>query len=122
MTSMKIRCQAGSIRLRLRKSDIEALNKTGAVQEEIMFAPGQSLIFELALADVPALSAMVQGSLASVRIPRAAGRQWIDTEQVGLEGLQDAGKGQELHILIEKDFPCKHQPMEDKSDTFQELA
>ncbi|MCB0569172.1 MAG: hypothetical protein KDC66_05390 [Phaeodactylibacter sp.] len=119
---MKIRCHANSIRLRVRKSDLEALNEGGAVREEVTFAPGQSLIFELRLAEVQALTASFRGNLATVSVPMQLGRQWIATDEVGLEAHQEAGTSTPLHLLIEKDFPCKHQPTEDKQDTFQELG
>ena len=40
---MKIRCHANSIRLRVRKSDVEILENNGAVREEILFGPGQDV-------------------------------------------------------------------------------
>lgn len=119
---MKIRCTANHLRFRLRKSDVEELSGHQSVRETISIAPGQRLAFELAAAPVDALQASYQEGVVRVSIPTATAQNWIDTDEVGIEGQYAFGKGETLSILIEKDFPCKHQPQEEKGDTFQELA
>lgn len=119
---MKIRCHANSIRLRVRKSDVEILENNGAVREEILFGPGQALVFELCMEERPAITASLEKNLVKICMPQQLALSWIQSETVGLEHHQALPNGEALHLLIEKDFPCKHQPMEDKSDTFQELA
>jgi hypothetical protein len=45
-----------------------------------------------------------------------------DTDEVGIYKLINIDADQVLDISIEKDFPCKDRPEEDKSDTFTELV
>ena len=47
---------------------------------------------------------------------------WINSEEVSIEYQQAYGDGQYLHLLIEKDFPCRHTEEQDLQDTFFELA
>ena len=49
-------------------------------------------------------------------------QKWMSTDQVGIELENELDNGEHLHILIEKDFPCKDRTDEDKSDTFFEIA
>lgn len=113
---MKLRCAHNSLRLRLRKSDIAQLQAEGFVQESIAFGAGHTLMYRLQIAAVPALSASFENGCIRVQIPVQEAQRWMDSEQVGLESHQA------LHILVEKDFPCRHTEAEDREDTFYELA
>ncbi|HMO38483.1 MAG TPA: hypothetical protein PKC76_00565 [Saprospiraceae bacterium] len=113
---MKLRCTHNSLRLRLRKSDIAQLQSEGFVQERVTFGAGQTLTYRLQIAAVPALSALFENGCICVQIPTPEAQRWMDSEQVGLEN------DQLLHILVEKDFPCRHTEESDREDTFYELA
>jgi len=119
---MKLRCITNSIRLRLRKSELDALMHTGRVVETIGFPDGSA--FSFALLQDAQEDLRVQWAAGSLRIslPREQARQWAATDQVGIETFLPLPGGQQLHLLVEKDFPCKDRPDEDKADTFQELA
>ncbi|MDX1943625.1 MAG: hypothetical protein SFU99_23865 [Saprospiraceae bacterium] len=113
---MKLRCAENSVRLRLRKSDIELLKKQGFVREEVNFGASQMLSYELQIAKQIGITATFENGRILVQIPENQYLNWVNSEQVSLEKLHP------LHILIEKDFPCKHTATEDKEDTFYELA
>ena len=116
---MKIRCETNSVRLRLRKSEIEALRKNHFLRTEVKF-PGEVLFaWELRLdpESVDMNAGFSEGTLF-IRLPFAAAFQWMDSEQVGMVAPDADG----LYLLVEKDFPCKDRPDEDKADYFQELA
>jgi hypothetical protein len=119
---MKLRCTQNSIRLRLRKSDMQTLQTTQEVTESVYLPGGTVFAFQLKLSNVEAITANMEGQTIVVSIPIEAGQQWIDSNQVGFEEHLPLATGQQLHLLIEKDFPCAHQPHEDKSDTFEELV
>ncbi|MCB0643174.1 MAG: hypothetical protein KDC44_16110 [Phaeodactylibacter sp.] len=120
---MKLRCTHNSIRIRLRKSELELLRSTGMVRETISFPGGTVFSFELNInAQSSEVVADIHNGELDVCLPVEMANQWIDTDQVGIEVEQLLPDGQQLHLLIEKDFPCQHRPEEDKSDTFIELA
>ena len=116
---MKLRIEGNSIRLRVKKSDIEALKSQGFVREHVAFMKGFHLYYELKIDDrSKALDASFSNGTVTVSIPLSIATVWVDSEQVGLENTSENG----LFILIEKDFPCKTRVDEDKNDLFQNLA
>jgi len=68
------------------------------------------------------VSADFLGNMLKVIIPAQLANDWINTNEVGIESYVDLKGKEKLHLLIEKDFPCKDRPEEDKSDTFTELV
>ncbi len=121
---MKMRCVQNSIRFRLRKSEIEELGKGETIIEEVAF-PGETplLCFSLKMAnEATAIQASFIDHQIQITIPLAQATSWINSNQVGLETFLPLKNTQQLHILIEKDFPCKDREGEDKSDLFGDLA
>ena len=117
---MKVRFTDNSVRMRVRKSDLEQLRAEGQTRTRVQLQP--ALSFVLTIGDPPAPTAHMEGSTLTVTLPHNAARQWIDSEQVGIEHEQQLADGSRIHLLIEKDFPCAHRPQEDKADTFEGLS
>lgn len=116
---MKFRATTNSIRIRVRKSDLEQLKTTEWVYEGVELPGGPIWSFGL-LIDGEEIAARLKDNTVIVSLPKQIAMDWIDTEQVGIEHYLLLDNGQQLHILIEKDFPCKNRE-EDISDTFFEL-
>ncbi|NBC09514.1 MAG: hypothetical protein GVY26_20170 [Bacteroidetes bacterium] len=117
---MKVRFTDNSVRMRVRKSDLNQLKTEGQTRTHIQLQP--ALSFVLTIGDTPAPTAQMQGSTLTVTLPRTAAQQWVNSEQVGIEHEQEQADGSRIHLLIEKDFPCAHRPQEDKADTFEGLS
>lgn len=120
---MKLRTTHNSIRIRLRKSELKQLASQGKVVESIRFPTGTFFQFALQIsADGNAVTATLKDNFLRVSIPTEQARSWVNSNQVGIEEQVPVPEGEELHLLVEKDFPCLDRPEEDKSDTFWELA
>lgn len=121
---MKLRCTHNSLRIRVRKSDLETLQKNKIVSESVQFAPQEKLLFSLQINEqVSKIEAHFQHNHIVVTLPVDVAQQWINSSQVGIETQQPLEQPEaSLHLLIEKDFPCNDRENEDKSDTFWELA
>lgn len=119
---MKLRCTSNSIRLRLRKSDLQALSSTEKIEELIAFPNGIELRYELRINVNTSIQAIFEHNIISIRIPREQAIDWIKSSEVSLEAKLKLEGSEELHILIEKDFPCKDREEENKEDTFWELS
>ncbi len=120
---MKLRCTKNSVRLRLRKSDVKVLIENARIKEEVEFPSGQSFQFSLVLEEnIGQPTAFFSDNKLIVQLPLEMGRKWLNSEQVGIETYLPVNQGNQLHLLIEKDFPCKDRQDEDKSDTFEELT
>ena len=99
------------------------LSNVKQLVESVNFPNQTSFEFILSITDSSAeIYASIDKSLLTISIPTDIASEWINTNEVGIESLIVLDGDEQLHVLIEKDFPCKDRPDEDKSDTFTELA
>lgn len=119
---MKIRCTQDSIRYRLRKSDIVALERDNFVMEFVRFPAGVPFKFCLIIdKTISTLAASFQEGTISIFLPEQQALSWINSDVVALETRLITDQPSSLHILVEKDFPCRH-TQSNIADTFFELA
>jgi len=117
---MKLRLAANSIRLRLKKLEVEQLACSGRVEERVCFT-GRHDAFHYVIESscgVDRVQARFQPNGIVVEVPAAQVAHWATCEQVGIEGIQVAGDSDKLTILIEKDFACLNGSEEQNVDTF----
>lgn len=120
---MKLRTTHNSIRIRIRKSELSSLQLNKAIEESIRFPNGVLFKFALLIDDtVEKLDAIFENNKLILIISKSEANNWMKTNQVGIENHINLSDGEQLHVLIEKDFPCLDRAEEDKSDTFWELA
>jgi hypothetical protein len=116
---MKLRIEGNSIRLRVKKSDMDKLKSSGIIRETVAFLKGFNLYYTLETNDkISKIEASFSNGIIAIAIPLSIATDWINTQQVGIEYTCENG----LYILIEKDFPCKTRENEDKTDFFDELS
>jgi hypothetical protein len=118
---MKLRLQSNSIRLRLKRSEVDRFLRTGRVEERIVSGTGNQESFHCLLETNDAVSAP-KGSIAPgsvvVQVPKADALKWALTNQIGIEGEQTIDSKTSLRILVEKDFACIDGSEEQNADTF----
>ena len=116
---MKLRIKGSSLRLRLTQSEVRQLENEGQVAEEVNFGAGASLTYRLCTdVDKPVISATYGNNVIDVRVPRETAINWSRTDQVTLSHTE-AVPGDELRIVIEKDWNClAPRSEEDESDNF----
>lgn len=103
---MKIRIEDNSIRLRLRRSEVEHLGSTGSLYANTIM-PGGRFEYALVLNDaIDVLTALKTKDGIRMELPQAEGESWVNSEQVGFERELPLGDGQTLRLLVEKDFVC----------------
>ncbi|HEV7644018.1 MAG TPA: hypothetical protein VGO50_08775 [Pyrinomonadaceae bacterium] len=118
---MKLRIRNNSLRLRLTQSEVAQFGENGYVEEVIEFGavPASHLTYALIALPENDIAAKFEDGKITISIPSPQARQWVDSDQVGIETDQDIGDGNKLRILVEKDFACaapRHG--EDDSDAF----
>lgn len=114
---MKLRIRDNSVRLRLTRSEVEALSHEGLVASKIEFPGGRS--FDYVVESSPASvnpGAFLSENVLTVNLPESMVLAWASTEQVSIVGEQLLDDGQTLNILVEKDFACLV-PREDEDDS-----
>lgn len=118
MGSMKLRLRGDSLRLRLNRTEVADLIRTGALEDNVSFGPlpGQQLAYAVRLAG-SALTpvASFADNRIVVELSPAVARPGAEGEAVGLYSETDWG----LKIAVEKDFKClEPRPHEDETDAF----
>lgn len=117
---MKLRIRDNSIRLRLTQTEVETVNNDGLVKGRVQFDGSNS--FDYVLESSPATvkpEAHVSNNVLTVRIPKMDIRQWAESEKVSISSEQNLDDGEQLRILVEKDFAClAPRDGEDESDMF----
>lgn len=104
---MKLRLRENSIRLRLQISEIAQLRETGLVTESIQFPNMQALTYSIRIDEkANEMSSSFENGKVSVSVPKETAKQWLETEEVGVETLQVINEDLSLNILLEKDFKC----------------
>lgn len=120
---MKIRCEQNAIRLRLRRSELVQWRAEQWIETAVHFPDGQAFSWELILdEEATDMTARFADGRISLLVPGAMAYTWMDTEEVGIECFHPLEGGASLHLIVEKDFPCKTRPDEDKNDFFAELV
>jgi hypothetical protein len=117
---MKLRLQYNSIRLRLKRSEVEQFARLGRVEERIVFGSSHDATFYYTLeaaSAVPSPEVVVTARSIIVRVPIRDAVRWASTDEVNIEDRQSVG-GATLRILIEKDFACLDGTEEQNADTF----
>ncbi|MBV8214641.1 MAG: hypothetical protein JOZ08_15620 [Verrucomicrobia bacterium] len=118
---MKLRLQFNSIRLRLKRGEVERFASTGRVEEYICSGSDLAQVFSYVLEATDAVSsptAAVSPGSVVVQVPPAEAVKWALTDQVGIEGEQATDNQVGLRISIEKDFACIDGTDEQNVDTF----
>jgi hypothetical protein len=118
---MKLRIKGDSLRLRLTKGEVSQLDERGVVEDQIRFGGGTALVYRIKRdSAASALTASFAQGAVEVRVPEKSARNWATSNEVGLTGMQSLTAGDELRILVEKDFAClAPREGEDESDNFE---
>lgn len=114
---MKLRIKGNSLRLRISRSEMATLVKSGAIDESIYFAVAPEAKFTYSLRLESASSNVHVEYLPqhiAVVISTQAAERWATSDQVGIYGSSETSAGP-LQIVVEKDFACLdgENPMDD---------
>jgi hypothetical protein len=119
---MKLRIRGNSVRLRVTQREAAALAGGSNVQETTRFGPTSrdQLVYGISVnSTADRITAHYYTGQLWVQVPLPLVRQWQAGPQVAISGRQDAGDGEVLDILVEKDFAClKPRPTEDQADAY----
>jgi hypothetical protein len=109
---MKIRIKGNSIRYRLTKSEVDKLYQTGILKEFTEFI-GNTFTYVVETTAEPQMAATFTGNTITLLIPKKMADELYHTDRVGHEG-----KSGTVSLLIEKDFVCIDNTVEDQADNY----
>jgi len=115
---MKIRLKGNSLRYRLTRPEVERIADTGLVEERVNFGPA-TLSYALCRTEAVELSATFEDNRITLYLPAAFIDEWLHTDKVGFEHRMPLnGTGEQLYLLVEKDYTCLDNVEEDQSDNY----
>jgi hypothetical protein len=118
---MKLRIRGNSIRMRLKRGEVDQLAAGTSIVEETHF-PGAILTYRLDVSENNGISATFDNDHLVVSLPKSRVLSWASTDEVSLFKEQELSGSGCLSLLIEKDFKClepgHHRDCEDDDDTF----
>jgi hypothetical protein len=118
---MKLRIRGETIRLRLKRSEVDQIAAGTSVSEETYF-PGSVLTYRLDVSEDNDISASFNNGSLVIDVPKSMVLDWASTDEVSLCAEQKISGTGFLSLLIEKDFRCiepgHHRDSEDDEDTF----
>lgn len=109
---MKIRIKDNSIRFRLTQSEVTELGTSGLISGYTEF-PGQTFTYAIERTEEEVLSAAFAENRMVLKMPAAMIEEWMTSDRIGFDG--QTGK---VTILVEKDFVCLDNTLEDQSDNY----
>lgn len=117
---MKLRVRDNSIRLRLTQTEVDDVQKNRRVQGRVAF--GGDSHFDYVLQSASGTfdpTADISSNVLTVNVAQSAIDHWANSDEVSITASQPLDSGDQLQILIEKDFAClAPRPGEDESDMF----
>lgn len=115
---MKIRIKGGSVRFRLTKTEVETFCKEGHYSEQTNFN-FTTFNYKLQVKEgIEGLEAEFQNNTITLFLSKKKADKWMDETRVGYENHMTLKNGEKLHLLLEKDFICLDETIEDQSDNY----
>lgn len=115
---MKIRIKGNSVRYRLTKSEVETFAKEGSFSETTQFAQKTFTYTLTAKSGINELEADFVGDTITIYFPESEQESWATSNKVGLNNAVDWNDPSALSLLVEKDFTCLDNTIEDQSDNY----
>lgn len=115
---MKIRIQGNSVRYRLTRSEVASLKKDGHYKQQTAFN-GKNFVYAVAAKEnITGLQAEFKEDTITLYLPKKESLTWPDIDRVGYENKMVLNDGQILNLLLEKDFVCLDERIENQSDNY----
>ncbi|WP_299485395.1 DUF7009 family protein [uncultured Allomuricauda sp.] len=115
---MKIRIKGNSIRYRLTRSEVEIFCNTGYFSEATEFND-RTFTYALKVSEANTeMDAKFLDDSIILYVPAATSKNWDVNNLVGFEHTMTLNNGNELFLLVEKDFVCMDETTEDQSDNY----
>jgi hypothetical protein len=114
---MKIRIKGNTIRFRLTKTEVDTLCKEGYI-EEITYFGDRTFSYAVQRSAIPTMEATFSENKLTLAISEDKVANWETNQQVGFEHAMPVGDNKTLELLLEKDFACLDERLEDQSDNY----
>ncbi|VAW12712.1 hypothetical protein MNBD_BACTEROID03-2401 [hydrothermal vent metagenome] len=115
---MKIRIKGNSVRFRLTKTEVKTLCEKGIAREKTAFNES-NFVYAVKVSDkYDNLHASFLNLGIILFIPKKILSGWHLNDQVGFYHSQTLDDGEQLQLILEKDFVCMDEGIGDQSDNY----
>lgn len=115
---MKIRIKGDSVRFRLTQSEVKSLSTNGEIYDSTNFG-GQVFNYGVILnSDTNQLQISFENNRVTLEMPETTGKVWFQNDIITYDHTIKTTSGNELYLLLEKDFTCLDNTIEDQSDNY----
>ncbi|VAW14327.1 hypothetical protein MNBD_BACTEROID03-695 [hydrothermal vent metagenome] len=115
---MKIRIKGNSVRFRLTRTEVSTLCTIGRIEEKTGFNDAEFNYAVQVVDNLGELNAEFKANIILLKLPKGLANGWDVNETIGFENKVTLDNGNELALLIEKDFTCLDNTIEDQSDNY----
>jgi hypothetical protein len=119
---MKLRIKGNSIRIRLSKTEVEDLVSGSLLGDSTSFGHNRFGYAVQPVNDGDSLTARYENNVITLFVPKALLKDWSTNSVVGFEAMMPLDNSGYLHLLLEKDFKCIDETIEDQSDFYENPA
>lgn len=95
---MKLRVHGNSVRLRLRKSEVDRFGRSGVLEERLRIGAG-TMGYTLRSVPGDVIEADFESGVLTVYIPEAQARAWTEGEEIGIYVQTPT-----VEVILEKEF------------------
>lgn len=114
---MKIRIKGNTIRFRLTKTEVDRLCKEGYIEEITDFGD-YTFCYAVLKKAIPNMEATFSENKLTLAISEDKAANWDTNQLVGFEDVMPVDNNKTLQLLLEKDFVCLDERLEDQSDNY----
>lgn len=115
---MKIRIKGDSIRFRLTQSEVKSLSENDEIYNSTNFGNAEFNYGVILNANIDNLQASFNNNRIVLEMPKSLGDSWFDNDIVTFDHTIETSLGNKLYLLLEKDFTCLDNAIEDQSDNY----
>ena len=115
---MKIRIKGDSVRFRLTQSEVQTLSESGEIYDSTNFGTTKFNYGVVLKSDLEQLNINFENSSIILSMPEANGRSWFSNDIITFDHTLKTTAGNNLYLLLEKDFTCLDNTIEDQSDNY----
>ncbi len=118
ISAMKIRIKGNSIRFRLTQTEVKALSENGEIYDSTNFGKAKFTYGVVLNKGIEHLQASFKNNNITLEVPLKNGTSWHNNDIITYDNTIKTSEGNELYLLLEKDFTCLDNSVEDQSDNY----
>ena len=115
---MKIRIKGDSIRFRLTQKEVKTLSENGKIYDRTNFGNQEFNYGVVLKEDIDNLNISFKNNSITLEMPDTSGKSWYVNDIITFENVLKTSKENDLYLLLEKDFTCLDNTIEDQSDNY----